>query len=66
LAEIVRLDHAHHRQVAGNSPMAEAVKPDALLLLMDKLRGASLDRQPPIEAVGRALDHGGVHWRASV
>ncbi len=26
LAEIVRLDHAHHRQVAGDSPMAEAVK----------------------------------------
>jgi len=26
LAEIVRLDHAYHRQVAGDSPMAEAVK----------------------------------------
>ena len=26
LAEIVRLDHAHHRQVAGDSPIAEAVK----------------------------------------
>ena len=26
LAEIVRLDHAHHRQVTGDSPMAEAVK----------------------------------------
>jgi transposase len=26
LAEIVRLDHAHHRQVAGDSPLAEAVK----------------------------------------
>jgi transposase len=26
LVEIVRLDHAHHRQVAGDSPMAEAVK----------------------------------------
>ena len=26
LAEIVRLDHAHHRQVAGDSPTAEAVK----------------------------------------
>jgi transposase len=26
LAEIVRLDHAHHRQVAGDSPMVEAVK----------------------------------------
>jgi transposase len=26
LAEIVRLDHAHHRQVAGDSPAAEAVK----------------------------------------
>ena len=26
LAEIVRLDHAHHRQVAGDSAMAEAVK----------------------------------------
>jgi hypothetical protein len=26
LAEIVRLDHAHHRQVAGDSALAEAVK----------------------------------------
>ncbi|WP_344515461.1 IS110 family transposase [Dactylosporangium maewongense] len=26
LAEIVRLDHAHHRAVAGDSPAAEAVK----------------------------------------
>ncbi|MEU4626638.1 IS110 family transposase [Actinoplanes sp. NPDC023801] len=26
LAEIVRLDHDHHRQVAGDSPAAEAVK----------------------------------------
>lgn len=26
LAEIVRLDHAHHRQIAGDSPAAEAVK----------------------------------------
>lgn len=26
LAEIVRLDRAHHRQVAGDSPVAEAVK----------------------------------------
>ncbi|WP_030443551.1 IS110 family transposase [Actinoplanes subtropicus] len=26
LAEIVRLDHAHHRQIAGDSPLAEAVK----------------------------------------
>jgi transposase len=26
LAEIVRLDHAHHRQVAGDSTLAEAVK----------------------------------------
>jgi len=26
LAEIVRLDHAHHRQVAGDSPQAEATK----------------------------------------
>ena len=26
LAEIVRLDHVHHRQVAGDSPIAEAVK----------------------------------------
>jgi transposase len=26
LAEIVRLDHAHHREVAGDSPAAEAVK----------------------------------------
>jgi transposase len=26
LAEIVRLDHAHHRQVAGDSHLAEAVK----------------------------------------
>jgi transposase len=26
LAEIVRLDHTHHRQVAGDSPIAEAVK----------------------------------------
>jgi transposase len=26
LAEIVRLDHAHHRQIAGDSPIAEAVK----------------------------------------
>src|SRR3954464_3202072 len=26
LAEIVRLDHAHHRQVAGDSPTAEATK----------------------------------------
>jgi hypothetical protein len=26
LAEIFRLDHTHHRQVAGDSPMAEAVK----------------------------------------
>lgn len=26
LAEIVRLDHAHHRQIAGDSPTAEAVK----------------------------------------
>jgi transposase len=26
LAEIVRLDHAHHRHVAGDSPLAEAVK----------------------------------------
>ncbi|EEP70605.1 transposase [Micromonospora sp. ATCC 39149] len=26
LAEIVRLDHAHHRQVAGDSSLAEAVK----------------------------------------
>jgi transposase len=26
LAEIVRLDHAHHRQVAGDSPAAEATK----------------------------------------
>ena len=26
LAEIVRLDHAHHREVAGDSPDAEAVK----------------------------------------
>jgi transposase len=26
LAEIVRLDHAHHRRVAGDSPVAEAVK----------------------------------------
>ncbi len=26
LAEIVRLDHAHHRQVAGDNPLAEAVK----------------------------------------
>jgi transposase len=25
LAEIVRLDHAHHRQVAGDSVLAEAV-----------------------------------------
>jgi hypothetical protein len=24
LAEIVRLDHAHHRQVAADSPLAEA------------------------------------------
>jgi transposase len=26
LAEIVRLDHAHHRQVAGDTPQAEAMK----------------------------------------
>ncbi len=26
LAEIVRLNHAHHREVAGDSPIAEAVK----------------------------------------
>jgi transposase len=26
LAEIVRLDHSHHREVAGDSPAAEAVK----------------------------------------
>jgi hypothetical protein len=26
LAEIVRLDHDHHREVAGDSPSAEAVK----------------------------------------
>lgn len=26
LAEVVRLDHVHHQQVAGDSPIAEAVK----------------------------------------
>jgi hypothetical protein len=26
LAEIVRLDHAHHRPIAGDSPQAEATK----------------------------------------
>jgi transposase len=59
LAEIVRLDRAHHRPVAGDSPLAEAVKLTARAhqsLIWDRSRHVLRLRAAPREFFTAALE----------
>jgi len=58
LAEVVRLDHPHHRQVAGDSALGEAVKLVALAhqsLIWDRTRQVLRLRSAPREYFPAAL-----------
>jgi hypothetical protein len=65
LAEIVRLDHAHHRHVAGDSSLAEAVKLVTRAhqsLIWDRVTALSPRRSSttPVDLYGGSMGFG---WR---